>query len=107
GKRWPPVPPAAIRTVPAKAVASSRARADRLRDIEAPPDGAWLRPAPAEGEQEPHAEGDRDHRRAAVGNKGQRHALLRHEAEIHRHVDDRLHTEEHDEPGRGETPERV
>ena len=63
---------------------------------------ARLGPPARQRQQQPHAEGDRDHRRAAIGDERQRHALGRHQVEIDRHVDDRLDAEEHDQAGGGE-----
>ncbi len=39
--------------------------------------------------------------------KGQRHALGRHQMQVDRHVDAALDAKENDEPGRGETAERI
>ena len=46
-------------------------------------------------------------RRAAIGDERQRHALGRHQMQIDRHVDDRLHAEQDRKPRRREAREQV
>ena len=107
GNRCPPVPPAASSTTGAPA----RPRAIRPRSRRAP--APWsrqhlgARTLARQRQQHSHAIGERDHRRAAIGDERQRHALGRHEVQIDRHVDGGLQAEQDRQAGGGKARERV
>src|SRR3546814_11895539 len=66
-----------------------------------------IRVAPCEGQQQPDADAQRDHRGTTIADKGQRHAFGGENLRIDAHVDDRLQTELRSQPGRGEDDEII
>ncbi len=62
---------------------------------------------PRQGQQHAERDRDRQHRRAARGDEGQRDALGRQQADVHAHVDQRLQPEHQREPLDGEPRRRI
>ena len=54
---------------------------------------------PRQPEDKAHGQRHGEQRGAAIGDEGQRHALGGEQADIHRHVDQGLQAEQHDQPG--------
>ena len=65
------------------------------------------RPFPRQAEDKAHGQRHGEKRGAAIGDEGQRHALGGEQSDIHRHVDQGLDAEQHDEPGGGVANEPV
>ncbi|NJM08842.1 FAD-dependent oxidoreductase, partial [Candidatus Gracilibacteria bacterium] len=57
--------------------------------------------------EETHAQRQGPQRRSAIGHERQRHALGRHQMQVHGHVDHGLQAKEHGKPRGGEPAERI
>jgi len=65
------------------------------------------KPPARQRQHHPHAQGNGDHRRSAIAEEGQRHALGGEQVDGHTHVDNRLDAELRQHPGHRQYDEQV